>query len=59
MNSIRPNHLDKATRTSAHTTANIRNASDDPMERGLYRAAMHLLVAGTVLWSLAVWAMVL
>lgn len=59
MNSIRPIHVDNPVRALDHTTANPNNAPRASFERGLYRTTMHLLVACSVLWSLAVFAMVL
>ena len=59
MNSFLQIHLDKPSRTLSHTSADASIASHHSLERRIFRTALHLLVAGTVLWSLAVFAMVL
>lgn len=52
-------HPESPTRPLAGAVVDTRGGYRPSLEHILFRAAIELLVAGTVLWSLAVFAMVL
>lgn len=59
MNPAPPTHPYSPTRTSAGAVVDTRSRIRPSLEQVLFYAAIELIVAGTVLWSLAVFAMVL
>lgn len=59
MNPAQPIHPDSPTRTLAGAVIDTRSRYRPSLEQILFYAAIELIVAGTVLWSLAVLAMVL
>lgn len=59
MDTAQPMHPESPARPLAGAVVDIRGRYRPSLEHILFCAAIELLVAGTVLWSLAVFAMVL